>query len=144
MIKFMRTKSFICSIPVILLISVALVQILLAHAYGLAPWSGGGFGMFSTPDAAQSRHIHAYALSPGVRRELVIPERLRDRVLKAAAFLSESGLKDLALELSEIPTPDARPLGSIVIHVWKTECDKSTLSPSGEIVKSLEVGFDGR
>ncbi|MEW6143408.1 MAG: hypothetical protein AB1598_00150 [Thermodesulfobacteriota bacterium] len=140
----MRIKSCICYIPVILLISVALIQILLAHAYGLAPWSGGGFGMFSTQDAAQSRHIHAYALSPGVRRELVIPERLRERALKVAAFPSDSRLKGLALELAEIPTPDSGPLESIVIQVWKTDYDKSTLSPSGEIVKSLEVRFDGR
>jgi hypothetical protein len=144
MIKYMRTRSSICWIPVILLISVALLQILLAQTYGLAPWSGGGFGMFSTPDAAQSRHIHAYALSPGVRRELVIPERLRDRALKAAALPSDSVLEGLALELAEIPIPDAGPLESIVIQVWKTDYDTATLSPSGEIVKSLEVRFDGR
>lgn len=144
MIKFIRDKICICYIPVILLLSVALFQVFLAHTSALAPWSGGGFGMFSTPDAAQSRHIHAYAVRPGVRRELIIPVSLRHRALKAAAFPSEPRLRGLALELAEIPVPDAGPLESIVIQVWKTDYDPATLSPSGKIVKSMEIGFDGR
>lgn len=140
----MRVKIRICFVPVILLVAVAAIQIYLAHEYALAPWSGGGFGMFSTSDAAQSRHIHAYALSPGVRREIVIPPSLRDMTLRASALPTESNLKRLARELSEIPTPESESVGSIIIQVWRTDYDPVTLMPSGTMIRSLEVETDGR
>lgn len=140
--NFMGIKSRICYFPVVLLLAVSVLQLYLAHNYALAPWSGGGFGMFSTPDAAQSRHIHAYAVSPGVRREIVIPPSLRDRALRTAALPTESNLKKLARELSDIPTPENEAVGSIVIQVWRTNYDPVTLMPSGSMIRTLEVELE--
>jgi len=100
--------------------------------------------MFSTPDAAQSRHIHAYAVSPGIRREIEIPFALRGIELRTLALPTESNLERLARELSKIPTPEGGAVGSIVIQVWKTDYDPVTLTPSGSMVRSLEVELDGR
>jgi hypothetical protein len=138
----MRIKGCICYIPVILLVAVALLQLFLAHASGLAPWSGGGFGMFSTPDAAQSRHMHVYAVSPGIRREVEIPFDLRGIALRTLALPTESNLKRLARKLSKIPTPEGGAVGSIIIQVWKTDYNPVTLMPSGSMVRSLEVELD--
>jgi hypothetical protein len=66
-----------------LLLSVALNQLWLAFSADLTPWCGGGFGMFSTADGRFSRHLHAYALSPGLRMELEIPIELDERVQAA-------------------------------------------------------------
>lgn len=140
----MRDKSRLCLVPVIFLLAVAVIQIYLAHSYELSPWSGGGFGMFSTPDAAQSRHIHAYAMSPGVRREIVVPQSLHDRALRTAALPTDSNLRRLARELSDIPTPENEAVGSIVIQVWRTGFDPVTLLPSGTMIRSLEVETGGR
>ena len=100
--------------------------------------------MFSTPDAAQSRHIHAYTVSPGVRREIVIPPSLRDSALRTAALPTESNLKKLARELSDTPTPENEAVGSIVIQVWRTNYDLVTLMPSGSMIMSLEVELESR
>lgn len=142
--NFRGIKNRICYVPVVLLLAVAVTQIYLAHRYALAPWSGGGFGMFSTPDAAQSRHMHVYAASPGIRREIEIPFALRGIELRTLALPTESNLKRLARELSKIPTPEGGAVGSIVIQVWKTDYDPAILMPSGSIVRSLEVELDGR
>ena len=142
--NFTEIKRGVCFIPVILLFTVAVIQIYLARGYALAPWSGGGFGMFSTPDAAQSRHIHAYAVSPGIRREIEIPFALRGIELRTLALPTESNLKRLARKLSKIPTPEGGAVGSIIILVWKTDYNPVTLMPSGSMVRSLEVELDSR
>jgi len=135
-------KSRICYLPVVLLLAVAVTQIYLAHRYALAPWSGGGFGMFSTLDAAQSRHMHVYAVSPGIRREVEIPFDLRGIALRTSALPTDSYLRRLARKLSRISTPEGGAVGSIVIQVWKTDYDPATLMPSGSMVRSLEVELD--
>ena len=143
MIKFTRVESCICCLPIILLLAVALIQLFLAHSSGLSPWSGGGFGMFSTSDAPRRRHIHAYSISPGVRREIVIPDYLRETALRSAALPTESSLNRLAIELAKIPSPDYETPNSIKIQVWKTDYDPSTLMPSGSMIGSLEVMLEG-
>jgi hypothetical protein len=98
--------------------------------------------MFSTPDAAQSRHMHVYAVSPGIRREVEIPFDHRGIALRTLALPTESNLKRLARKLSKIPTPEGGAVGSIVIQVWKTDYNPVTLMPSGSMVRSLEVELD--
>ncbi len=143
MIKHLCSKACLRCIPVLLLTVVALTQLYLAHSYGLSPWSGGGFGMFSTSDAPRRRHVHAYSISPGVRREIVIPDYLRDTALRAAALPTETYLTRLAAELSKIPSPEHGAACSIIIQVWKTEYDPAALIPSGSVVRSLEVPLEG-
>ncbi len=123
----------------ILLVVLALSQIYLARTESLSPWAGGGFGMFSTPDAPRSRTVRAYVLTPGVRREVEIPDALKDATLRAAAIPTDPRLTALALEIAGVPTPEDMPPRAVLIEVWKTEYDPETLAPSPRIVKSLEV-----
>lgn len=99
--------------------------------------------MFSTTDAPRRRHVHAYSMSPGVRREIVIPYHLRDTALRAAALPTDAYLTRLADELAKIPSPECGTARSIVIQVWKTEYDPDFLVPSGSMVRSLEVPLEG-
>jgi hypothetical protein len=127
---------------VILLIALALSQIYLARTASLSPWAGGGFGMFATPDAPRSRTVRAYILTPGVRREILLPDRLSGAALRAAAMPTDSRFHALAHGIAEIETPEAASPRAVVIEVWKMEYDPETLTPSPRMVKSLEVAID--
>lgn len=126
----------------ILLTVLALSQIYLVRTASLSPWAGGGFGMFSTPDAPRSRTVRAYVLTPGVRREILLPDRLSDAALRAAAMPTDSRFRALANRIAEIETPEAVLPRAVVIEVWKIEYDPETLTPSPKIVKSLEVEIE--
>ena len=134
-----RSVRWFWCLPSALLIGVALIQIWLVYAEALSPWSGGGFGMFSTTDAGMARHLHAFAIRPGIRRELRIPQTLEKMELRVLTLPTKSNLRALAYELAEVPTPDAGPLQSIAVQVWATRFDPDNLEPSGFIMRSLEV-----
>ncbi|MEE9607376.1 MAG: hypothetical protein V3U03_06510 [Myxococcota bacterium] len=126
-------------LPGLLLAAVALHQVWLARTQGLSAWSGGGFGMFSTVDAGATRHLHAFAIRPGVLRELRPPPSLEKRVLRTLALPSGANLRALALELAELPSPDHGPPHAVHIQVWTTRYDPETLAPSSRILRALEV-----
>jgi hypothetical protein len=129
-------------LPAALLIATACTQLCLAQSAGLSPWSGGGFGMFSTLDAGGSRHLHAIALRPGIRRELAIPDSLDEEVLKAITLPSDERLRALARTLAELPNPDSGPLTAMEIQVWAQSFDAKNLDPSGTLLRSISVPFD--
>jgi len=131
-------------LPALLLVAVALHQIFLARTEALSPWSGGGFGMFSTTDGWGARHLHAFALRPGLRRELELPEELIDPVRRALALPTEPRLRALAGTLATLPTPDQGPLEAIEIQVFARRYDPVTLAPSGELLRGVVVRFDER
>lgn len=126
----------------ILLVVLALSQIYLVKTASLSPWAGGGFGMFSTPDAPRSRTVRAFVLTPGVRREVEIPDYLEDAALRAAALPTDSRLTALALGIARVQTPETATPRAVVIEVWKAEYDPETLAPSPRIVKSLEAAVE--
>ncbi len=126
-------------LPGLLLAAVALHQVLLARTQGLSAWSGGGFGMFSTVDAGATRHLHAFAIRPGVLRELRPPPSLEKRVLRTLVLPSGANLRALALALAELPAPDHGPPRAVHIQVWNTRYDPETLAPSSRILRALEV-----
>ena len=131
-------------LPAALLVVVACTQIALARRAALSPWLGGGFGMFSSTDAWGRRHLHVYALRPGLRRELAIPPSARRAALDAAALPTQGHLRALARGLAELPSPDEGPLLAIELQVWGVRFDRETLEPAGVLVRSLEVPFDAR
>ena len=131
-------------LPLLVLIVVACCQIWLAHTTDLTPWSGGGFGMFSTIDGRGNRHLHAFALRPGIRRELTLPRNLRDQVRRVLTLPSEARLQALANTLAELPTPDYGPLQAIEIQIWRTSYDAETLQPSSALLRAIEVPFAER
>ena len=97
--------------------------------------------MFSTADTRGTRHVHAYVIRPGIRRELEIPPYLGELERKVLTFPSETNLKKLAAELTDVPTPDEGPLEAIQIQVWATYFDTDTLQPSSILFRHIDVKF---
>jgi len=100
--------------------------------------------MFSTTDGWGARHLHAYALRPGLRRELALPDELLEPVRRALAAPTEARLRALAEALAEQPSPDQGPLEAIELQVFARRYDPATLAPSGELLRGLVVRFDER
>ncbi len=95
--------------------------------------------MFSTADTRGNRHLHAFAIRPGIRRELAIPASCKDKIRRLLACPTDSALRALAVDLADLPSPDAGPLVAIEIQVWVTRFDPDNLAPSGSLLRSLEV-----
>jgi hypothetical protein len=131
-------------LPVVLLVAVACVQVALSQTAGLTAWVGGGFGMFSTTDGWGRRHIHAWAVRPGLRRELPVGPELGRDLVRALALPDERGLRALAERLAALPSPDQGPLEAIELHVYGVRFDRETLAPAGVLLRSHTVRFDGR
>jgi hypothetical protein len=125
-------------LPALALVLVAAAQIALARWAGLDPWSGGGFGMFASTDAWARRHLHAYAIHPGLRRELEVPEALEPEARRLRALPTEARLRRFALRLAEHASDDDGPLEAVSIQVFAARWDRS-LAPSGELLVGLRV-----
>lgn len=129
-------------LPAVLLLAVAALQIVLTRHADLSPWSGGGFGMFSTTDVWARRHLHAFAIRPGILRELEIPEDLREPARRVLAMPGEERLRSLARLLAELPSPDQGSPESVEVQVFATRFDPQTLAPSGVLLRRLRVPTD--
>ena len=126
-------------LPSLLLILIASNQLRLVFTTSLSPWWGGGFGMFATTDGWATRHLHAFAIRPGVRRELAIPLSLRKMVERVLTLPSDAQLQALAHQFADEPTPDEGPLEAIELQVWATQFDPTTLMPSSTPMRFLTV-----
>ena len=129
-------------LPSALLVGVASVQIVLAHTSGLSAWKGGGFGMFASTDAGATRHLHAFVVRPGLRREVRPPESLAEQVERTLTLPTQARLRALAAEIAEIPTPDHGPPAAVEIQVWHTRFDPESLAPSGHILRAIELPLE--
>ncbi len=130
------------ALPVLMLVVVALSQLLLARSQALSAWSGGGFGMFSTLDHGSRRHLHAFVVRPGLRREVVAPPRLAEEVARALTLPTEERLRSLAIALADTPTPDHGPPTGVQIQVWNTRFDPTTLTPSSHMLREFLLPLD--
>jgi hypothetical protein len=129
-------------LPIALLVVVATCQIALVQVAGLSPWSGGGFGMFSTLDHGSQRHLHAFLVRPGLRREVLPPASLVDAVKRALTLPTDARLHALAGALAEIPTPDHGDATAVQVQVWRTRFDSETLAPTSHILRDYVVPLD--
>jgi hypothetical protein len=129
-------------VPAFLLLVVAGHQLYLSFTDGLSPWSGGGFGMFSTTDAGGNRHLHAFVLRPGIEREVSVPEALKPLERRSLTLPSNANLRALALELADLPAPDHGAATGVRIQVWRTRFDSDTLVPLGGIHRALKVSLE--
>jgi hypothetical protein len=129
-------------LPVLLLVAVALVQLVLAHTQSLSPWSGGGFGMFSSLDHGSRRHLHAFVVRPGLRREVAPSRELEKDVTRALTFPSDARLRGIAAALAETPTPDHGKPSAVQVQVWRTRFDPQTFAPSSTILRELTLPLD--
>lgn len=121
-------------LPAVLLTVVAVNQLRLAGTEALSPWSGGGFGMFSTTDAPGNRHLHAFVQNEGVRREVAIPFDLADSVRRATTLPTRARLGALAAELALLESGGSFRWDEIELQVWAVDYDAALL-PDGRLVR---------
>ncbi len=134
-----NAERFLCALPSATLVLVAVLQLFLARTEALSPWSGGGFGMFSTLDHGSQRHLHAFVLRPGLRREVLPPEALADAIARAVTLPTAARLQHIATALTDTPTPDHGPATGVQVQVWHTRFDPDTLVPAGRILRDFEL-----
>lgn len=130
------------ALPIALLTVVALIQIALANGAALSPWSGGGFGMFSTLDHGSRRHLHTFILRPGLRREVFPPRAMAAEIRRALTFPSDPRLHALATQLAKTPTPDHGPPTAVQVQVWHTRFDRGTLTPANQILSDFVLQLE--
>lgn len=99
--------------------------------------------MFSSTNTRGNRHLHAFALRPGIRRELDIPRSLAADLQHVLVFPTESNLGSFAAALSAVPTPDDGPLQAIELQVWATHFAPDNLQPASELLRAVTVRMDG-
>ncbi len=136
-------ERWLWRLPPLILVGVALAQLALAWGADLSPWSGGGFGMFSTADAGGRRHLHAFVLRPGLVREVAVPPELEVEALRLLTFPTRARAVALARELAALPSPDYGPPRAVRLQIWRTRFAARTLAPAATIVRQLEVPVGG-
>jgi len=99
--------------------------------------------MFSSTSTRGNRHLHAFALRPGIRRELDTPRSFEADLLHVLVFPTEANLRSFAAALSSVPTPDDGPLAAIELQVWATHFAPDNLQPASELVRAVTVLMDG-
>jgi hypothetical protein len=125
-------------LPPALLLTVAGLQIALVHTADLSPWLGGGFGMFSTTDAPGARHVHVYAITAGVERELAVGDAHRELARRAGALPIDTHLAALAHAFQSEPVPEEGQRQATRVQVWRTRFDPNTLVPSSELLREQD------
>jgi len=130
-------KKAILYLPTLLLVAIAINQLILANFFSLSPWLGGGYGMFSTTDVGSNRHIHIYAKSEGILKELIYPEALKDQVSRTKSFPTDRNLDKFTRTIAQIE--DDSSINSIEVQVWKSQYKSKTLRPSSKMLKSVEL-----
>ena len=124
-------------LPSILLIAVAINQLILANFFSLSPWLGGGYGMFSTTDVGSNRHLHVYARSDGILKELIYPPDLDVLALRTKSFPTTNNLKYFAHRIAELE--DDKSISSIEVQVWKSYFKTYALEPSSKMFLSYKL-----
>lgn len=123
-------------LPVVLLIIVAANQLRLVWTESLSPWSGGGFGMFSSTDSPSNRHLHAFVQNDAIRREVAIPRDLQEAVRRATTLPTRSRLGALAAQLAGLESAGSIRWDEIVLQVWAVDYATPGLQPKGRLVRT--------
>ena len=131
-------------LPVLLLVLVALNQQRLAHTASLSPWSGGGFGMFSSTDSPAARHLHVFLETEGIRRELDIPRSLAQETRRATTLPTRERLAGLAELLTAEQDLGRVAWEHIDVQVWGVSYDPDSLTPEGVLLARERFELAGR
>jgi hypothetical protein len=98
--------------------------------------------MFSTLDHGSRRHLHAFIVRPGLRREILPPAALADEIKRALTLPSDARLGTLAGALAKIPTPDHGAATAVQLQVWHTRFDSETLTPTSHILREFVLPLE--
>jgi len=123
----------------VLLVALAAHQLVRVQRDGLSPWSGGGFGMFSTTDVWGDRRIALVVQRGGVRRTLEPPPALREDVRRVLALPSDARLRALADEIAQLPTPDEGELERVTVQVFARNYAHDGLASGWRLLRGVEI-----
>ena len=116
----------------LLLLALALAQIAGFAGFGLSPWKGGGFGMFSTNDHGGFRSVRVIELAASGERRVALPPALERMQRDAREAPYPANLERLAAELRRT-TPH---LGPLRVEIWRTQFSPKDLTPERVLVTS--------
>ena len=131
-------------LPALLLTLVASNQLRLATTKGLSPWSGGGFGMFSSTDSPGRRHLHALVQNESIRREVALPADLEETVRRATTLPNRRRLGRLAAELAALESRGPIRWDEIELQVWAADYGRRSLAPDGRLVRTERFTLESR
>ena len=90
------TDRFYLYLSPFLLLTIASIQFYSALAYELTPWKGGGFGMFSTVDALDTRFLKIFLITPNGALPADVPENLEQDKTRIQSLPTQSRIEALA------------------------------------------------
>lgn len=124
-------------LPVVLLITIATTQILLAKTAALSPWKGGGFGMFASTDGTASRRVRIFVEADDRAEEIEVPASLEADGTRMALFPSQGRLRGFAEAVAARERRKGRPVTSVRVEVWSTRFDDEPLRAIEAPLRSL-------
>lgn len=96
--------TLLAAVAPALLLAVAARQAILAKSYGLSPWKGGGFGMFSTVDAPSARFLRIYLVaSDSAPRPVILPLALEEEGRRVRTMPAPASVSGIATRLARGP-----------------------------------------
>lgn len=125
-------------VPVALLVGMAGGQLVLVKTASLSPWKGGGFGMFSTTDAAGSRYVRVFVTAPDRSEEIAISPSLADAASRAAVLPSDAQLGRLARRVIAREQRNHRAVESLRIEAWRVEYARGTLAATTRLLRTFD------
>jgi hypothetical protein len=132
--------------PVAVLALVATAQIAAAKVALLTPWKGGGFGMFSTIDSADRRHVEVVVSAPDRSEAIDLSGSLEDASTRAAALPTDGQLRRLSRLVVERERRHGRPVRTVRVRCWRTVFARHTLQATRECIRDVtfDAGSAGR
>lgn len=129
-------------LPAAALVVVAVLQMTVGRAWGLSPWKGGGFGMFSTLDARPFRYLRVYVTAPQRSEELAIPESLADAAAAAEILPTDAQLARFARAVVRRERSRGRPVAQVRVEVWREEFARGSLTPEARRLRDYVLVAD--
>ena len=83
-----------------LLTTLACIQLFLGLNFGLTPWKGGGFGMFSTVDSPSARSVRVFLVTDDGELPTKTPSWLSNRRRYARSLPADYRVRALAAEMA--------------------------------------------
>ena len=129
-------------LPAALLVVVAGAQVGLGRTAALSPWKGGGFGMFSTTDDSERRHVRVYVSAPNRSEEIRIEPSLEDAARRAAVLPADRELSRLARRVVGRERRYQRPVDTVRIEAWRIEYAPDTLAATSRLIRDYTYRVD--
>ena len=137
-----RTK-WMATIPALLMLGVALVQVQLVRTAQLCPWKGGGFGMFASLDVGPNRRVRAYLVTDGLETSAKpASPRLRELAQKAGTLPSRAHLDRYALALGEQARKEDHRPQRVRVEVWRQQYAPLTFASEQVLLAESSVDLE--